>query len=95
MSIVDMIKLKGAEIAGKTGIITAPTSEVLHNAGLLDHVSTIQIISASGVVWLMMERTQKGLWESREKGHGPFIFSVTSWSLMWLGFFGLIGYKLL
>lgn len=95
MNVMDVIKEKGAEIAGKTGIVAAPTSEIMHDTGLLDHVSTIQIISAAGVIWLMMERTQKGLWDAKERGKGPFIFSVCSWSVLWLAFIGLIGYKLL
>ena len=95
MNVMDVIKEKGAEITGKVGIVAAPTSELMHDTGLIEHVSTIQIVSAAGVIWLMMERTQKGLWDAKERGHGPFIFSVFSWSVLWLTFIVLIGYKLL
>lgn len=92
---MDVIREKGAEITGKVGIVAAPTSELMHDTGLIEHVSTIQIVSSAGVIWLMMERTEKGLWDAKERGHGPFIFSVCRWSVLWLSFIGLIGYKLL
>jgi len=95
MNVIDVLKEKGAEVTGKVGIVAAPTSELMQNTGLIEHVSTIQIVSAAGVIWLMMERTQKGLWDAKERGRGPFIFSVCSWSVLWLTFISLIGYKLL
>ena len=95
MNVMDVIREKGAEITGKVGIVAAPTSELMHDTGLIEHVSTIQIVSAAGVIWLMMERTQKGLWDAKERGRGPFIFSVCSWSVLLLTFIGLIGFKLL
>ena len=85
MSAIEMIKEKGAEVVGKVGIATGVTSEAAKAAGFMDNVTPIQVISAAGVVTLMLERSLKIYWKSKEKGNTKMV--VIGIAFFWCLFF--------
>ncbi len=94
MNLMELAREKGADYLGKTGIVVGASSEVLHQTGMLEQVTIIQIISAFGVLSLIVERMCKGLMASHDKGRGHFIFSAVVWSVVWISLIGLVVYKL-
>lgn len=68
MSFLDVVKEKGAELAGKLGIAGGVTAEAGKAVGMFDNVSAFQVVSAAGVIWLMIDRSFRLLWDAKENG---------------------------
>lgn len=87
------VRERVAEIVGKSGIIAAPASEIAERQGVFDSLTTVQYVSMAGVVWLMVERTNKGLLEAKEHGRTALILSSIQWLVLWslfISFFWVI-----
>lgn len=73
MSAIEILKEKGIEAVGKVGIATGVVSEAGKTMGILENVTPIQVISAAGVITLILERSIKLYWESKEKGNTKIV----------------------
>lgn len=86
MKLTEILSEKVADTAGKLGIVTGTVTATGEKAGLLENVGLVQFVSMCGVVWLMLERTQKALITAYEKGRVPFILSCVAWGFAWFVF---------
>ncbi len=59
---------KAADMAGKAGVVAIPTTSVAEKAGWLGDVTVIQMISAAGVIWLIIDRTIRLYWDWKDRG---------------------------
>ena len=68
MSFIEIAKEKGAEIVGKIGIFGAVTTEAGRAVGMLDNVTTVQVISVAGVILMAIDKSVRLYWDSEQKG---------------------------
>lgn len=91
---MEELRIKAAEIVGKVGIVAAPASEAVEKAGWFGSMTGVQFVSMAGVVWLMIERTNKGIFEAKDKGKWPLVFVSIQWALLWSVFVYLVAINL-
>lgn len=87
---IDWMRAKGAEYFGKLGIVGGVTSEAGKAAGILENVSMLQLISAAGIMWLLVDRSIRLIWDAKEKGDVQFKIAVTVQSTMWITLISLL-----
>lgn len=83
MSFTEIIKEKGAELAGKLGIIGGVGIETGKTLGIMHNVSLAVILSAAGVFWLLVDRTVRILWDAREREQFKLIATIQA--AQWIG----------
>ena len=58
---------KGIDAIGKSAIVAIPASEAANKLGWVINVDTFQLISAAGVVVLIVDRVIRLLWERHDR----------------------------
>lgn len=84
MSMSTILKEKAVEAYGKASLVVAPASEVGKQTGMFDNVTLIQIISAIGVVSLILDRTINSINSVSDKPMKNKIFTYSLWGALWL-----------
>ncbi len=85
---MEIVREKGAELAGKIGISSLVVSEAGKVQGIFESVTIIQVISTGGVIWLMVDRTINSVMSADTKRSKMIIGSL--WGVMWLTFFSIV-----
>ena len=62
-----MLIEKGIDALGKSSIIAIPVSEAAKKIGWVIDVDTFQLISAVGVVALIIDRTIRLIWDMKDR----------------------------
>lgn len=89
MSLWEQVRDRFAETAGKIGLATGVATEAGKASGFFDNVTAIQVISAAGVILMLLDRCVRIYWDSKEKGNTKMV--VIGISGFWVLFAWIMG----